>query len=638
MAQDVKAGPIRVLHLEDNEIDHLLVRSMMESDGLACEFVAVQTRSDFESALTTETFDLIISDYTLPSFDGLSGLFLARRLAPKTPFIFFSGTIGEDSAVESLKKGATDYVIKYRPRRLVPAIRNALQMAREQALLEESQNRNREQAALLDKARDGILVCDLNNRVVYWNQGAERIYGWSAGEATGKNIIGLLFQGRPPAQLYESLKSINERGEWVGELEEFTKDGREITVQVRATLIRDETGNSKSLLIINTDVTETRQLEEKFLRAQRMESLGVLVSGIAHDLNNALSPILIGIEIMRKDRGADEGVLIVMEKSARHGAEMVKQILAFARGSDAKKMPMDVAQLLKEMGKVVEGTFSRNIRCEVKLDKSLWPVSAVPTQIYQVLMNLCVNARDAMPKGGALTLGAQNVRMTPEMAAMHQDARPGDFLCVSVADTGSGIPPDRLGKIFEPFFTTKPAGKGTGLGLSTSLDIITHHGGFMTVSSRLDEGTDFKFYLPAAVNEQPSVPGDVQSLPVGHGEHVLVVDDEATVMALTRTALENFGYRVKGAGSTWEATAFLDEPTEPVQLVVVDLNMPFMGGLTTAIALRKTRSHLKMITTGGTEKDVSDEMRDRLHADAFIPKPFTVEQLLQTIHSVLAKN
>lgn len=644
MVQETKTGTIRVLHLEDNEIDHLLVRSMMESDGLACEFVAVQTRVDFESALVSNQFDLIISDYTLPSFDGLSGLFLARQLAPRTPFIFFSGTIGEESAVESLKKGASDYVIKYRPRRLVPAIRSALKIAAEQARLQESQERNREQAALLDKARDGILVCDLNNRVVYWNQGAERIYGWPTGEALGQDITQLLFQGQPPAQLGESLKNINERGEWVGELEEFTKDGRAIVVQVRATLIRDETGKPKSLLLINTDVTESRQLEEKFLRAQRMESLGVLVSGIAHDLNNALSPILVGIDIVRSDGRSDESVLSMMEKSARHGAEMVKQILAFARGNDTMKVPMDVGQILREVGKIIEGTFSKTVHCRVKLEEDLRPVAIFATQIYQVVMNLCINAKDAMPKGGTLTLAAQNVRVTPELAAKHPGARPGDHLCVSVADTGSGIPPGQLEKIFEPFFTTKPAGKGTGLGLSTSRDIIRKHGGFMTVSSRVNEGSEFKFYLPADAGRRPAAapdgslpPADKSPLPSGNGERILVVDDEATVVALAHTALENFGYRVKTAINTWEALACMDDKQEDFQLVIVDLHMEFMGTLTTALAMRKASSQIKMIVTGAAEKDVPANLREQLKADAFVSKPITMETLLKTINEVLGR-
>jgi two-component system, cell cycle sensor histidine kinase and response regulator CckA len=503
--------------------------------------------------------------------------------------------------------------------------------------LEESQNRNREQAALLDKARDGILVCDLNNCIVYWNQGAERIYGWSAAEATGQDFTQLLFQGRPPVQLQESLRSINERGEWVGELDESTRDGRIIIVQVRATLIRDETGKPKSFLLINTDVTESKQLEEKFLRAQRMESLGILVSGIAHDLDNALAPVLFGVAILRKDSTADEGLLTVMEKSARHGAELVKQILAFARGTDAKKMPMDVGQILKEMGKVVEETFPRNIRCQLKLGQDLWPVSAVATQIYQVLMNLCINAKDAMPKGGQLTLAAQNAQVGPELATNYPAAKPGNYLCVSITDTGSGIPPAQLAKIFEPFFTTKPVGKGTGLGLSTSSDIIKSHGGFMVVSSKVDEGTEFKFYLPATVKEHPTILTEEPSLPSGHGECVLVVDDEATVVALAHTALENFGYRVKAASSACEAIARLDDNKKIVQLIIVDLNMPFMSSLTTTVALHKTRNHLKMIVTGGTEKDLSKDMCEQLRVDAFLPKPFTMEKLLKTIHDVLTE-
>ena len=635
MASETKFGPVRVLHLEDNEIDHLLVQSMMESDGLFCEFVTVQTNADFTSALAAGKFDLIISDYTLPSFNGLAGLSIARQIAPKTPFIFFSGTIGEETAVESLKKGASDYILKSRPRRLVPAVLQALQIAREQALLEESQNRNREQAALLDKARDGIMVCDLSNHhITYWNQGAERIYGWSSAEVAGQDARQVLFQGKQPAQLQECIQNVMESGEWMGELDEMTKDGRPIVVQARATLICDESGRPKSLLLINTDITESRQLQEKFLRAQRMESLGVLVSGIAHDLNNALAPILVGIEIMRKDVADEDGIFAMMEKSARRGTEMVKQILAFARGADTQKISMDVGQLMKEMSKIIEGTFSRGIGCQVTVGEDLWPVSVVATQIYQVLMNLCVNAKDAMPGGGNLKLAAQNIRVDPEMAAQHAHAKPGNYLCVSVRDTGSGIPPEQLKKIFEPFFSTKPVGKGTGLGLSTSLEIIRNHGGFMTVNSEVGKGTEFKFYLPAVVKPRPgAVPPNEPLVTADQGECVLVVDHESSVLALTRAALENFGYRVVGVSSTWEANAFLAEKQNTAQLIVIDASMPFMETLAAALAKRTGRDRIKVVARGF----IPSGLPLQLKPDAVVPKPFTIEQLLLTVQEVLAQ-
>ncbi len=464
MATDLIHRPVHLLYLEDNEKDILLVRELvcLEED-LSCDFKSVKTRDAFESALRDHKFDLIISDYSLPSYDGLKALELARQLCPDIPFIIFSGTIGEEVAVESLKQGATDYVLKQRPDRLMAAVRNALRGAEErarrrraegelrqmedrlrvvaaatndvvwewdlqtnrvwfsenfQAVLGHSaeeigtsherwldlihpddrgrvqssatavlagggkiwwsehrlrrangaythvydrasvvyddahkplrmvgvtidetrrklaEEKIREQAALLDKAQDAIILCTPDGIILFWSQGARRIYGWTPEEAIGKKIEPLLFHSDRPAQLEEAVKTVREKGQWNGELHEFTKDDRTVIVQGRSTLIRDEQGRPKSLLIINTDITERKQLEEKFLRAQRFESLGALVGGIAHDLNNALSPIIMGVEILGDELKSPEnaGVLEAMETSARRSAEMVRQMLTFARG------------------------------------------------------------------------------------------------------------------------------------------------------------------------------------------------------------------------------------------------------------------------------------------------------------------
>jgi PAS domain S-box-containing protein len=757
---------MRVLHLEDNETDHILVREMLLADGLSCEIEAVKTRADFESALRQSLYDLIISDFSLPSFDGLAALTLARELSPRTPFIFFSGTIGEEVAVETLKNGATDYVLKQRPYRLVGAVRNAMRSVHERTRLQrvegelrqmeerlrivarasndvvwewdiktgkvwfsenfqdvfgfaredigarlenwqdllhpddrarvvagltrmlatggrvwwsehrlrradglylhvydrasavydaagkplrmvgvvidmterkKAEEKIREQATFLDKAQDAIIVCDLDRSVLYWNQGAERIYGWREGEVIGKNIRKLFFRETIPPQIEESEKNLNDRGEWSGELAEFTKDGRRVIVQARTTLIRDEQGHPKSLLIINTDITERRQLEEQFLRAQRMESLGALVGGIAHDLNNALVPIIVGVDILNGQRLSEDAasMLQTMQNSARRSAEMVKQMLLFARGGEAARMLVRGDQLVKEMGRIIGDTFPKSIQCRVQLEKLSWPVSGFPTQLHQVLLNLCVNARDAMPQGGKLTLSTANVKLTPAEAAHHKDAAPGNYLCITVADSGTGIPPEALDKIFQPFFTTKAPEKGTGLGLSTCQSIVKSHGGFITVQSRVGAGTEFKVFLPAAAGQMTeAVVVDNVAPPVGQGERILVVDDEASILAITRAALENYGYEVLTAGGGPEAINLLAQNADSISLVISDLAMPLMDGHATVMALRKIQPDLKVILASGSEKEMEDILKE-IKRDAFIPKPFTKETLLKTVHEVL---
>ena len=736
------------------------------AEEIACEMVAVKTRSEFESALRQGGFDLIISDYSLPSFDGLTALSVAQEMSPHVPFIFFSATIGEEAAVQSLKNGATDYVLKQRPHRLVPAIRSALRNVEERTRLKSLENtlqqieerfrivaratndvvwewdiktnrvwfsenfrtvfghspeeigatlerwvdlihpddkgrvisgvtallagggrvwwsehrfrrgsgsyahildrasiiydsggrplrmvgvtidlterkhaeeKIREQAALLDHARDAIIVCDIaNGRVLYWNQGAARIYGWAADEAIGQTIETLVFAGNPPPELEEVIKAVRERGEWLGELNETTKTGRAIIVQARASLIRDEKGQPKSSLIINTDLTSQKHLEEQLLRAQRLESLGVLVAGIAHDLNNTLSPILIGLNMLRTNPlSANENILITMEGAAKRSADMLRQMLTFSRGGEASKTIIHADLLLKEMARIVTATFSKNINCELQLEENTYSVHGFATQLHQVLMNLCVNARDAMPKGGTLTLAAENASVDAATASQHEGVKPGNFLRLTVADTGVGISEEQMSNIFQMFFTTKEAGKGTGLGLPTSLNIVKKHGGFITVQSRVGEGTKFHVFLPAAVEAAVEIFQNRPSLPTGNGEHILLVDDEESILAIMRTALENYGYKVSTAASAPEAIARIAGSSD-INLLITDLAMPFMDGFAMVAAVRRLRLDVKIIASSGANR-AEEVARDPGNIDAFLIKPVTTEALLQTVHQVLAR-
>jgi len=501
----------------------------------------------------------------------------------------------------------------------------------------QAEEKIREQAALLDKAQDAIILCALDGNILFWSQGARRIHGWMPEEVIGKKIQHLLFHSHHPEQLEAALKHAREQDQWNGELHEFTKDGRPVTVEGRFTLIRDDEGKPKSLLLINTDITERKQLEGKFLRAQRFESLGALVSGIAHDLNNALSPIIMGVEILGEQlkSSGHEGILEAMETSARRSAEMVRQLLTFARGGEKDKVVVQVDQLVREMGKIIEQTYPKNITCRVSAEKSSWPVAGLPTQLYQVLLNLCVNARDAMPNGGQLALTTQNVRLGPADGELLSGAKPGNYLCLIVSDTGAGIPREHLDKIFQPFFTTKAPGKGSGLGLSTCQSIIKNHNGLITVHSAKDSGTEFKIYLPVAdIDAGESMAPGESVLPTGHGDHILVVDDEQGVLAIMRSALENYDYKVTTAASGPEAIARFSEGPAEYSVVITDFAMPLMDGRMTIGALRRIRPDIKVIVTSGSEKEV-DGARDQLRADAYLMKPLTTETLLKAVHDML---
>jgi two-component system cell cycle sensor histidine kinase/response regulator CckA len=311
-------------------------------------------------------------------------------------------------------------------------------------------------------------------------------------------------------------------------------------------------------------------------------------------------------------------------------------MLLFARGGESSKLSVRPDQIVKEMGKIIADTSPKSVSCRVRVEKDLHPILAVPTQIHQVLMNLCVNARDAMNERGTLTLAVENTHLTQREAAGLPGAFAGDFVCVSVADTGSGIPPEQLEKIFLPFYTTKAPGKGTGLGLSTCQTIVRNHGGFIAVQSKTGSGTEFKVYLPAA-DVKPAEAGiqKKSSLPAGRGERILVVDDEASILAMTRAALENFGYQVSTAITGMEAIARFRENPDDIHLVITDYAMPLMDGEATIALLRKIRPDVKILVASASEEQLQ-KLLTGFRVDGFVPKPFTTEGLLAAIHSALA--
>ncbi len=389
--------------------------------------------------------------------------------------------------------------------------------------------RVREQAAMLDQASDAIYLTAMDCTVLYWNAAAERIYGWSAAEALRRRTPDLI--SADESQGVDLVSLVLQSGEWTGERRQKNKAGRELAILSRLTLLRDDQGRPKSILVINTDITEKKALEARFLRAQRLESIGALASGIAHDLNNVLAPIVMGATLLRQTAqdSTAQNLLAMMEKSAQRGADIVRQVLTFARGSGGQRVAVEPRHLVREMVKLADETFPKTIRVEEELPSDVWLIDADVTQVHQALMNLCVNARDAMPDGGCLTIGVENVAIDATAAAQTPGAMAGRYVRFRIADTGTGIAPEDQDRIFEPFFSTKGPGKGTGLGLSTVLGIIKGHGGFVRVDSAPGRGTTFELYFPAAASarapDRSTPPFPLPADRRAGGELVLVVDD-----------------------------------------------------------------------------------------------------------------
>lgn len=501
----------------------------------------------------------------------------------------------------------------------------------------QAEEKMREQAALIDIATDAIFVTNLHNKILFWNLGSERLYGFSATEAIDKTAKELF--NDDTSQLTAAMTNTLEKGYWRGELEQLTKAGTKIIVESRWTLMQEESGEPKSILIVNTDITEKKSLEKQFLRAQRLESLGTLASGIAHDLNNIFTPILaisqlLPLRIQTVDSKTQE-LVEVLTKSAKRGSDLVKQILMFARGTEGKPICLQIGHLLLEVAKVITQTFPKSIEITTNIPvRTLWIVKGHPTQMHQIFMNLCVNARDAMPDGGTLDISAENQFIDEIYTQMDVNAQKGNYVVITISDTGTGIPPELMDRIFDPFFTTKEPGKGTGLGLSTVISIVKNSGGFVQVFSQEGKGTKFKVYLPA-IEEANDEQVSSTTIPTGNQELVMIVDDEVMIQLATKTSLEQANYRTLVASDGLEAIAIYAQHQQEINLVLIDMMMPSLDGLTAIRTLKQLNPQLKIIATSG----LPNQSREALAAGAqeFLAKPYTAADLLSTLSELIAK-
>ena len=499
-----------------------------------------------------------------------------------------------------------------------------------------AEDRLREQADIINRAHDAIMIRTFEDRrITFWNRGAERLYGWSAAETLGCDVSDLLYRDKD--QFAAASKKLMEQGEWVGELHQRRKSGDEVIVNGRWTLVHDEKGQPKSVLEINADITEQRKLETQLLRAQRLESIGTLASGVAHDLNNILVPILIAAPVLRHQLPEQERLkfLDIVESSAQRGAQIVRQVLTFARGADGDRVLLQPIYLLAEIAKIAEETFSRAIRVRTSYPEDLWLIEGDSTQLHQVLLNLCLNARDSMPEGGSLSLNAENFDVDEHYATMTPGLKPGPHVLINVIDSGHGIAPYIIDKIFDPFFTTKELGKGTGLGLSTVLGIVKSHGGVVNVYTGAT-GTTFRVLLPAAPGARP--PAELEAkvdIPTGHGETILLVDDESAIREVAKAVLSQSGYNVLTADDGPSALAIFAQQSKKIAVVLTDSEMPVMSGLMLARILRKMESETKIILSSARDGDYREAELSNVGVQACLNKPYTRETLLRTVDRVL---
>lgn len=498
----------------------------------------------------------------------------------------------------------------------------------------------RQQAQILDQLPDAVSVHDLAGHVTFWNPGAEALFKINANNMLAKDVEASIYQMHPKQQAQIQI-ALETQGRWVGEFEiAGAANGDVLTVEHHRVMLRDQAGTPTGVFCIDIDISERKKREQLERRSQRLESIGTLAGGIAHDLNNVLTPILMGAKLLALDRPANEraGLLSTIIASTERGAELVKQLLSFAGGIQGERAPVQIQQVVNETQGILRHTLPKSIRIEAHVAPDCLPVNGDATELSQVLMNLCINARDAMTEGGCLQISAENTVLTGNPKTIHPDAHQGPYVVLRVDDTGVGMTPQVLDKIFDPFFTTKGFGKGIGLGLAMSQGIVKSHGGFINVYTEPGKGSRFAVYLPAnAPHPLQSARGATEAPRAGQGETILLVDDEPLILAMAGTALSNAGYRVLTANGGVEAMAAFARAENRIQLVILDMMMPDMDGLQTMSALRAISPEIRIIACSGLRTAQREAEVLRLGATAFLPKPYSDQQLLKALGDVLLK-
>ncbi len=631
--------PIKILLVEDNPGDVLLLQETLSDIAFVeLEWIHAERMSNALDCLRSEDFDVVLLDLVLPDSQGLDTFMHIHKQAPLTPIVVLTGMADETLALRAMQAGAQDYLVKGQVSGsdlLMRSIRYAIERKRIEAALKQ---REQEFRTLAENAPDVIARFDRQLRHIYINSAGGLTQSIPAQDALGKTVRELGLPEAPVNQWEEALGQVFTTGAQTSiEFEFPTPNGvRFYQSQFVPEFAPD--GSIESVLAISRDLTEQKQLETQFLRAQRLESLGTLASGIAHDMNNILAPMLASAQLLpvlipTLDKQSQQ-LLKIFEDNTRRGTELAKQILTFARGLEGERVAVQVKHILTELEQTIKSTFPKSIEITRTFPKQdVWLVSANATQLHQVFMNLCVNARDAMLNGGVLSIAVEN-RVIDEMyARMHLEAKVGPYVVITFADTGTGISPQHIDRIFEPFFTTKDLGKGTGLGLSTAIGIIGNHGGFLTVSSQVDIGTQFQVFLPA-IAEAEILLEKPQKLPVGKGELLLVVDDEASIRETLRITLETQKYKILTAKDGLEAVAIYTQQQTDIKAILLDMIMPSMDGFTTISVLKQLNPQVKIIACSGSVNE--DSLPPNASIQAFLSKPFTAESLLNTLHDVLA--
>ncbi len=634
--------PLRLLLVEDSENDALLLVRELTRAGFEPVVERVETAVAMQAALDRQGWDIVLGDYSMPQFGGAAALALLRERGLDVPFIIVSGTIGEERAVAAMKAGASDYVPKDKLKRLVPVIERELREAagrrerrRAEAALREAEAGY---STLVEQAPVGIYRSNPAGRFLSANRALARILGYdSPAELLGLDMTRDVYADPAERQRLLDRDSYTEREYDEVEATWKRKDGRRLTVQLSVRAVRDGSGGVEYYETFVRDVTEQRRLEGQLLQAQKMEAVGRLAGGVAHDFNNLLTVILSYSDLLLEDLPPeipDRADVAEIRKAAVAASSLTRQLLAFSRQQVLEPRVLDVNTVVASTEKLLTRLLGEDVSLTTTLAAALGAVKVDPGQLEQIIMNLAVNARDAMPRGGRLSIETANVEMDESYVHGHPLARPGHYVMLAVSDTGTGMDAATQARIFEPFFTTKEAGKGTGLGLATVYGIVRQSSGFIWVYSEPGHGTSFKIYLPR-VDEPVSPAGAPAPQVVGGSETVLVVEDVAAVRAVTRQMLERQGYCVLEAANGATALSLARQHQSAIHLLVTDVVMPEVSGRELADQLVQLRPDMKVLFMSGYTDDAVVRHGILQEGIAYLQKPFTPDTLARKVRAVL---
>jgi PAS domain S-box-containing protein len=629
--------PIRLLLVEDSEDDAQLLLHELKRGGYEPVHERVATEATLAAALDRQEWDLVIGDHSMPGFSGIAALVLVRGRGLDVPFICVSGTITEDMAVAAMKAGASDWVNKGQLKRLVPAVDRELREAKGRATLRATEA---SYATLVEHAPVGIYRSTPDGRFLAVNSALVGLLGFgSADEVLQLHISRDVYADPAERQRLLDRDSYTDREYDEVEATWKRKDGRHLTVQLSVRAVRSRSGQVEYYETFVRDVTEQRRLQTQLVQSQKMEAVGRLAGGIAHDFNNLLTVITTSCDLLLEDLAATDPKredVDQVRKAADGAAALTRQLLAFSRQQVLTPQIVNLGDVVYGVEKMLRRVIGEDVDLVTVLGSDVGAVKADVGQLEQVLMNLAVNARDAMPTGGKLTIETANVEHDPDYAREQEAAPVSRFVMLAVSDTGTGMDEATKARIFEPFFTTKEVGKGTGLGLATVYGIVRQSGGFIWVYSEPGLGTTFKIYLPQVDAVAAGSAARATPTTSHRGtETVLLVEDAAAVRAVIHEALARQGYTVLDAPNGAEALRIAAGHPGPIHLLLTDVVMPGLSGRQLSDQLAQIRPETKVLYTSGYTDDAIVRHGVLESGIAYLQKPFSVDGLARKVREVL---